>query len=106
MPAYVISEVRITNRDAVERYKPLAAQAAAAYGGRYLARDAVPEALEGAFEPDERLVILQFDTIGQAHAWYASDAYRQALDAARDGLARRLFIVEGTPAVDPTSCPG
>ncbi len=95
MSAYVISEVRIKDPDAVAEYKPLAARAAATHGGKYLARDSVPESLEGAFGSDERIVIIQFDTVERARSWYASDEYQQALAAARGGLARRLFIVEG-----------
>ncbi len=96
MSAYVISQVRITNQDAVAIYKPLAARAAAEHGGRYLVRDAVPESLEGTFEPDQRLVILEFETVEHARAWYASNEYQQALAAAAGGLDRRLFIVEST----------
>jgi uncharacterized protein (DUF1330 family) len=95
MPAYVISEVAIVNDDAVARYKPLAKQSAIEHGGEYLARDAVPEALEGSFEPEERLVILRFPDVNAARAWYGSEAYSKALAAADGGLRRRLFIVEG-----------
>jgi uncharacterized protein (DUF1330 family) len=95
MPAYVISEVTILNQSALAAYRPLAKQAAAEHGGEYLARDAVPDALEGSFEPNERLVILRFPDSTAARAWYSSDTYATALAAANGALQRRLFIVEG-----------
>lgn len=95
MAAYVISEVEIMDPEAVAAYKPLAKVAAETFGGEYLARDAVPEALEGEFEPAQRLVIIRFDNAETARRWYRSPEYAAALDAANGGLRRRLFIVDG-----------
>lgn len=95
MPAYVISEVEITDETAVAAYKPLAKQSVLEFGGTYLARDATPEALEGAFEAAQRLVIIRFDSVDDARRWYASESYAKALRAAKGGLNRRLFVVEG-----------
>lgn len=95
MTAYVISEVEIRDPSAVAAYKPLAKAAALAFGGEYLARDTVPEALEGAFEPGQRLVIIRFSDAETARRWYTSPQYADALRVAAGGLDRRLFIVEG-----------
>lgn len=95
MAAFVISEVEIRNPEAVSRYKPLAKEAVLAFGGEYLARDAVPQALKGRFEPGERLVIIRFPDADTARSWYSSPRYTAALAAADGGLHRRLFIAEG-----------
>lgn len=95
MPAYVISEVEIRDAAAVAAYKPLAELSVRDHGGEYLARDAVPEALEGGFAPGERLVVLRFPDVRTAREWYASAAYQRAVEVAAGGLHRRLFIVEG-----------
>jgi uncharacterized protein (DUF1330 family) len=95
MPAYVISETTILNEATVAAYRPLAKQAAIEHGGEYLARDALPEALEGSFEPEQRLVIIRFPDADAARRWYSSATYAKALEAADGGLRRRLFIVEG-----------
>jgi uncharacterized protein (DUF1330 family) len=96
MTAYVISEVEIRDPAAVEAYKPLAKAAVLAFGGEYLARDAVPETLEGAFERGQRLVIIRFSDSETARRWYTSPQYADALRAANGALDRRLFIIEGT----------
>ena len=61
MTAYVISEVIIRDPGSVATYKPIAQASIAEYGGRYLARDAVPATLEGTFDPRQRIVIVEFD---------------------------------------------
>lgn len=95
MPAYVISEVEVINESTVAEYRPLAKESIGQFGGTYLARDATPEALEGSFEPRQRVVMIEFDTVETARRWYTSDVYANAIAAADGGLKRRLFIVRG-----------
>ena len=95
MPAYVISEVEILDETSVANYKPFAKQSVIEFGGTYLARDAVPETLEGSFDDAQRVVIIRFDTADDARRWYTSDSYAKAIVAADGGLDRRLFIVDG-----------
>ena len=96
MTACVISEVEIRNPAAVQQYKPLAKAAVLAFGGEYLARDALPEALEGTFEPGQRLVIIRFSDAETARRWYASPQDADTLLVANGALDRRLFIIEET----------
>jgi len=95
VPAYVISEVEILDETLVDKYKPLAKESINQFGGDYLVRDAVPEALEGSCPPGKRLVVVRFNNLDTAHRWYASTEYKQALAAANGALDRRLFVVEG-----------
>lgn len=66
-----------------------------AFGDEYLALDAVPETLEGAFDPGQRLVIIRFSDSATARRWYTSPQYADALRAAGGALDRRLLIIEG-----------
>lgn len=75
MSAYVIVDVHVTDPERYEGYKPAAAAAVAAYGGRYLARGGAVEVLEGEWQPG-RLVILEFPDVARAKAWLDSDEYR------------------------------
>lgn len=95
MPAYIIPEVIIRDEPSVDAYKPIASASIAEFGGRYLARDAVPAAIEGSFDPKQRIVVVEFDSPETARAWYESPSYRRALEAADGALDRRLFIVAG-----------
>lgn len=94
MAAYVISEVEILNENIAIDYRRIAADSIAEYGGRYLARGAKAEVVEG--EPSDRqIVIVEFISLDQARAWYASSAYAEALKLSEQALDRRLTFVEG-----------
>ena len=94
MSAYVISEVEVLDEALAEVYKELAAASIAKYGGRYLARGAEAEVVEGA-QTTRRMVIVEFPSIEQARHWYSSTAYAEALRVREAALDRRLIFVEG-----------
>jgi uncharacterized protein (DUF1330 family) len=94
MAAYVIADIEVHDPVPYERYKSLAPPAIAAHGGRYLARGGRTEVLEGTRAP-RRAVILEFPTLEQAKAWWASAQYAEG-KALRQACARTdMFIVEG-----------
>ncbi len=94
MAAYVIVETDVTDPEQYERYKAAAADAVAAFGGRYLARGGELAVLEGDWQPP-RLVVLEFPDLAAATRWYHSEQYRQARDL-RQGAARiRMVAVQG-----------
>lgn len=74
MAAYVIVNVDVNDSIGYERYKALAEVSIPIYGGRYLARGAPVEVLEGEWTPT-RLVILEFPDLERARAWWASAEY-------------------------------
>ncbi len=91
MSAYLIVRVQITNPDAYEAYKRLAAPAIEQYGGRYLARGGRTVTLEG---PEERgrIVVVEFPSVEQAQTFYRSPEYQKAIEA-RTGAANGQFVV-------------
>ena len=91
MAAYLIARVEVTNPNAYENYKKLAAEAIAKYEGRYLARGGDMETLEGD-EESRRLVIVVFPTLEQAKTFYDSPEYARA-KAAREGAANGQFVI-------------
>jgi uncharacterized protein (DUF1330 family) len=93
--AYVIVDMDVTDPDRyAAEYVPLSGPSVEAAGGRYLVRGGATEVLEGDRQP-HRTVIIEFDSLDAAKAWYESPAYRIAR-AARDGAAVGSFIaVEG-----------
>ena len=94
MPAYVISEVEILDEAAAKSYMKLAESSITDYAGRYLARGAYAEVMEG--EPTTRkVVIVEFPSMDQAHEWYESPAYARALKFRDQALNRRLIFIDG-----------
>jgi uncharacterized protein (DUF1330 family) len=94
MPAYVISEVEMIDRDLFERYRAMAQATIAQYGGRYIVRGGESALVEGAPQP-KTLVIVEFPSMARAQEWYRSHEYAEALKVRRGALDRRLIFVEG-----------
>lgn len=94
MAAYVISEVEVRDRAAMEAYRTLAAQTIAQYGGRYIARGGGAEVVEGG-PPAKTIIIVEFPSMARAREWYASAEYADALKLRQTELERRLLFVEG-----------
>ena len=94
MPAYLIAEIEVTDPALYERYKPLAAAAIAAGGGRYLVRGGETVALEGA-APAGRLVILEFPSAAAARAFYDGPDYAEARRIRERAAKSRVIIADG-----------
>jgi uncharacterized protein (DUF1330 family) len=94
MPAYIISDVTIRDREAFEAYRTRAAASIAAHGGRYLVRGGDVETLEGNWRPGP-LIVVEFPDIETARRWYRSDEYAAALEVRDAALSRNLILVEG-----------
>lgn len=94
MPAYVVVEIEVTEPTQYETYKQLAPASIRKYGGRYLVRGHPVETLEGKWSP-KRFVILQFDSMQKAKAWWSSPEYREA-KLLRQACARtEMICVQG-----------
>jgi uncharacterized protein (DUF1330 family) len=94
MAAYVISEVTVRDREAMPRYRELAAASITRHGGTYLARRGNLKVLEGDFD-GEMIILVAFPDTAAAEAWYTSDDYAEALKLSRQALTRRLYLLEG-----------
>jgi uncharacterized protein (DUF1330 family) len=93
MPAYVIAEIEVTDPEAFRAYAPQVQSSFAPFGGRSLARGGTTRSLVG--EAPKRVVVLEFENMERAQAWYASPAYDK-LRALRDRAGNaRIFVVEG-----------
>ena len=93
--AYWISAYRaIRDPGALAAYARLAGPALEAAGGRFLARGLPARVYELGLE--ERVVVIEFESVAQAIAAHDSAAYQQALRALGNGADRDLRIVEGT----------
>ena len=97
MPAYVLVQISVHDAQTYERYKQLAPPAIARYGGRYLARGGATQTLEGTWEPP-RFVLLEFPSVEQARAWWASPEYAAAKALRHASAHSEMLLVEGLPA--------
>jgi len=92
MSALWIAHVTVTDEEAYGKYAPLAGQAIAEHGGKFIARGGRYVQLEGQDRP--RNVVARFPSIEAAEECYNSDIYQRALNHARDASERELMMVE------------
>jgi uncharacterized protein (DUF1330 family) len=94
-PAYVISEIEVTNAEAyAKEYVPLANKALADSGQKRLASGGKTIAIAGAV-PASRIVVSMFESLDKAKAAYTSPAYLEARKIGDRYGRFRIFAVEG-----------
>ena len=92
-PAYVITEIDVTDGEAFRDYAPRVQLSFVPFGGRYLVRGGNTQSFAG--EPPKRVVVLVFDSMERARSWYASPEY-EALKGLHDKAGKaRIFAGEG-----------
>lgn len=94
MAAYLIADIEVTDRDGFAEYQQGVPATIAAHGGRYLVRGGASELLEGNWSP-KRTVVLEFPSMAQLKAWYASPEYRPLIAIRERTTRSNLVIVEG-----------
>jgi uncharacterized protein (DUF1330 family) len=98
-PAYIIAEVekdaaRHPDPEAARRYAEEAPKSLIPFDGRYVVRGGRVQALEGE-APKGYIVIIGFDSLEKARAWYDSPAYNAIKPIRQNTTKSRLLIVEG-----------
>ena len=95
MSAYLIVDVTgIHDPEAYERYKKQVSPGMVAAGGRYLARGGAIDVLEGEWRPN-RLVLVRFDTAGDARRWWESEDYAPMRQLRQSSTHCNMLIVNG-----------
>ncbi|HZT50858.1 MAG TPA: DUF1330 domain-containing protein [Stellaceae bacterium] len=83
----------IKNPDALAAYAKLAGPAIQAGGGRFLVRGTPSKTYEAGL--DQRIVVIEFDSVQKAIATHDSPGYQEALRALGNAAERDIRIVEG-----------
>ena len=87
----------VSDPEGVAEYAELASRVMRKYGGRFLARGQPAHVFESGVE--ERTVLIEFDSVGQAIAAYQSREYQAALRVLGDAAERDLRIIEALEEV-------
>ena len=97
MPAYLIAEHIITNKEKFEEYRTRAAPMIAKHGGRYLTKAGSHNLPEGGHWKPERVVIIEFPDLRALHAWYTSPEYQPLIALRKECTSDldMLFTLDG-----------
>lgn len=98
MPAYIIVEVKIQNQKEYEEYKKLVPATLKQYGGKFIVRGGKTETLEGNWNP-ERIVVLQFESMEKAKAWWSSEEYGKAKKIRYKNAESKMILAEGVQEI-------
>jgi uncharacterized protein (DUF1330 family) len=91
---WVVTYRSVTNDDAWKAYAKIAVPALAQSGGRILIRNTPAKTYESGL--NERVVLVEFDSVDAALAAHDTPAYQEALKVLGTGnVERDLRIVEG-----------
>ena len=90
---YLIAHIRVEDKEAFEEFKQLSGAAIKAHKGNVLVRNPSPDHREGAAQG--LVIVIEFESIDAAQAFYESDAYSEAR-AIREKISETdLVLVEG-----------
>ena len=95
-PAYYIADFELTDPEGIRPYSAGVAATFEPFGGRFIVRGGEIAALEGE-RPKGRLVVIAFDSMEKAQAWYNSAEYQKLKPIRQRSGNSRTFIVEGIP---------
>lgn len=90
---WVVCYHEIKNPEGFAAYVKIAPAAVQAAGGRFLARGAPAKTYEQGI--NQRVTLIEFDSLAQALAAHETPAYQEALKALGDSVRRDMRIVEG-----------
>lgn len=91
--AYLIAHIRVHDTDAFEQFKQLSGAAIKAHNGRVLVRNPAPDHREGGAQG--LAIVIEFESIDAARAFYESDAYRAARAVREKVSETDLILTEG-----------
>jgi uncharacterized protein (DUF1330 family) len=95
-PTYFVADVSaVTDPEALKTIGPKSGSSIAAFGGKYIARSENITPLVGT--APKRFVVIAFDSLVKAQAWYASAAQKEVSAIVIKAAPQRNFLVEGMP---------
>ena len=95
LPTFYISELEVSDPEGLKPYGARVASTLEPFGVRFIVRAGKIAPLEGE-APKGRIVVIAFESMEKAQAWYDSPAYQEIKPIRHKAAKSRTFIVEGT----------
>ena len=94
MPAYMISQVTVTDKEKFESYLAGTRSVGAKFDAKPVVVGAQPKMLRGEGDGHQMVFVIEFPNMEKLDAWHNSDEY-QALESLRDeGSDQRMVAYE------------
>ena len=95
MAAWVIAAIQSVNDEAgFAAYQKAGGPTVAQYGGKRIASGSKIEVADGTWSPS-RIVVLEFESLAKAKAWYNSPEYQAAMEKRISSSDSGFIFVDG-----------
>jgi len=94
MPAYMISQVKVTDKGKFQSYLAGTRSVGAKYGGKPVAIGAQPKMLNGDKDDHQMVFVIEFESMDKLDAWHSSDEYRALISLRDEGSDQRMVAYE------------
>ena len=100
MPAYMISQVTVTDQEKFQSYLAQTQPIAAKFGARPVAMGAQARTLNGTNDGHQMVFVIEFPSMEQLEAWHHSDDYKAIVPLREEGSHQHMvaYEAEGVPA--------
>ena len=95
MPAYMISQVTVTDQEKFQSYLAQTQPIAAKFGAKPIALGAKPKMLNGASDGHQMVFVIEFPTMERLEAWHHSDEYKAIVALREEGSHQHMVAYEG-----------
>ncbi len=94
MPAYMISQVTVTDQKKFQSYLANTRTVSAKYGARPVAIGAQPKMLNGEKDGHQMVFVIEFETMEKLNSWHDSDEYQALVSLRDEGSDQRMVAYE------------
>jgi len=94
MPAYLIAQIRIHDRETFKKYADAVPATIKKYGGKYCVRGGAVTPKEGSWNP-KRVIVLEFADMATLNKWYDSPDYQAIIGDRLKASEGDMIFVEG-----------
>jgi len=94
MPAYMISQVTVTDQEKFKSYLAGTRTVGAKYGAKPVVIGTRPKMLNGADDGHQMIFVIQFETMEKLDSWYGSDEYQELVSLRDAGSDQRMMAYE------------
>ena len=94
MPAYMISQATVTDKEKFDRYLASVRTVAAKYGARPVAVGAQPKMLNGESDGHQMVFVIEFESMEKLDSWHKSDEYQALVPLREEGSDQHMVAYE------------
>lgn len=94
MPAYMISQVTVTDKEKFENYIAKTQSVAAKFGAKPVAIGVQPKILNGEGDGHQMVFVIEFESMDRLDAWHSSSEYQALIPLRDEGSDQRMMAYE------------